>query len=90
MVVGSGSVTVTGCSSDVPSVLVLSVSVTLCSPAGKLEPLSDDCHEEVMQLKIWRSKSLDSNQALGERRIRWPFNGCMALWPKISLPNLVD
>jgi hypothetical protein len=87
---GSGSVPVTGSSSDVPSVLVLSVSVTLCPLAGKLEPLSDDCHEEVMQLKIWRSKSLDSNPALGECRIRRPFNGCMALWRKIPLPNLID
>lgn len=34
--------------------------------AGKLEPLSSECHEEVLQVKILRSKSLDANPTLGE------------------------
>jgi hypothetical protein len=37
----------------------------VCVTAAKLDPLSDECHEEVLQLKIWRSKSVESNPALG-------------------------
>jgi hypothetical protein len=65
------SVTVTGGSSDVPVVHgALFLPNNMCPLTGKLKPLSDECHEEVMQLKIWRSKSLDSNPALGECRIQ--------------------
>jgi hypothetical protein len=42
----------------------LCACVHYVTPA-KLDPLSDDCHEEVLQLKIWRSKSIESNPTLG-------------------------
>jgi hypothetical protein len=33
-----------------------------------LEPLSEDCHEEVLQLKIARSRDVGSNPKLGEHQ----------------------
>lgn len=34
-----------------------------------LEPLSEECHEEVLQLKIARSRDIGSNPKLGEHRL---------------------
>lgn len=57
-----------------------------CFAADKLEALSTDCHEEVLQLKIWRSKSIDSNPALGKQQNRCRVTaaaveaGCSALF----------
>lgn len=37
-----------------------------------LEPLSEECHEEVLQLKIARSRDVGSKPKLGERRVGPP------------------
>lgn len=37
-----------------------------------LEPLSEECHEEVLQVKIARSRHVGSNTNLGEHQIGPP------------------